>query len=117
MRYAAGLDGGGNKTALCCMDKGGNIIFEQRFGSLNINGAEVSQINRTIIDVMTALSGLENGLEDCAGLLIATAGISNPVAYHTIKSALHLAGFRGEFMLQGDQEAALRGAVARRVPS
>lgn len=93
------------------MDKDGNIIFEQRFGSLNINGAEASQINKTVRDVISALSGFQNGLEDCAGLLIAAAGFSNPDAYPTIMSALALAEFSGEFVLQGDQEAALRGAV------
>ena len=111
MRYAAGLDGGGSKTALCCMDKSGNIVHEQLFGSLNINGAEASQINQTISDVMIALSGFQNGLEDCAGLLIAAAGFSNPDAYPAIQTALALAGYSGEFILQGDQEAALRGAV------
>lgn len=113
MRYAAGLDGGGSKTALCCLDKEGNCLFEKRFGSLNINGAEVSKIRQTIRDVIKALDEFGHGLDDCAGLVIATAGISNPTAHQTIQTALSLAGFSGNFMLQGDQEAALRGAVGQ----
>ncbi|NLC32572.1 MAG: ATPase [Clostridiales bacterium] len=113
MRYVAGLDGGGSKTALYCLDKEGNCLHKARFGTLNINGAEVSVINQTIKEIILFLSQFEIGLSGCAGITIATAGVSNPQAMGIIKNALYLAGYQGEFMLQGDHEAALRGAVGK----
>ena len=113
MRYAVGLDGGGSKTALCCLDKEGNCLHEARFGTLNINGADISVINQTVRDVVQSLSKLGKGVSDCAGITIATAGVSNPEAMEIIQKALALAGYHGEFMLQGDHEAALRGAVGK----
>ena len=113
MRYAVGLDGGGSKTALCCLDIEGSCLYEARFGTLNINGADIAAINQTIKDVVHLLSERRTGISDCAGIVIATAGVSNPKAMEIIKNALVLAGYHGKFMLQGDHEAALRGAVGK----
>lgn len=113
VRYAVGLDGGGSKTALCYFDIEGNFLHEARFGTLNINGADIATINQTIKDIVHSLSEMGRGISDCAGIVIATAGVSNPEAMGIIKSALVLAGYHGKFTLQGDHEAALRGAVGK----
>lgn len=109
--FACGVDGGGSKAALCCLDTEGREIATAVFGPLNINSGDREAVRQTLRDIAGFLLGLkEQGLET-AGLTIATAGVSNPDTRDFIESGLRDAGFSAPFDLRGDQEAALRGAV------
>lgn len=112
-RFVAGLDGGGSKTALCCMDAVGNIICRDHFGQLNINGMDRPAIHKTLADAAGCIAELQSSGSACAGMTIATAGISNPECRGIIETGLRKAGYPGPFDLKGDHEAALRGAVGR----
>ncbi len=110
-RFVAGLDGGGSKTALCCMDARGGVLLEGAFGPLNVHGTDPAAIARTLRDIVLALSSMDGGLPSCAGITVAAAGASNPVSGELIGAGLREAGYRGPFGQRGDHEAALRGAV------
>ena len=112
-RFAAGLDGGGSKTALCCIDGGGNIICRDSFGQMNINGMDRPAVNKTLADAAGRIAEMQSSGAACAGMTIATAGISNPECHSIIETGLRAAGYRGSFDLRGDHEAALHGAVGR----
>lgn len=111
MRFAAGLDGGGSKTALCCMDAGGSVVWRDSFGQLNINGMDRLAVGETLAGVAACIAELQNRGACCAGMTIATAGVSNPDCHSVIEAGLRAAGYQGPFNLRGDHEAALRGAV------
>ena len=112
-RFAAGLDGGGSKTALCCMDSEGSVICRDSFGQLNINGMDRLAVGKTLADAAARVASLQSRGGTCAGMTIATAGISNPDCLGIVASGLCAAGYRGPFDLRGDHEAALRGAVGK----
>ncbi len=111
--FAAGLDGGGSKTALCCMDGAGNILDEGSFGPLNINAMDLQAIGQTLKDVAARLKALEQEGRALKGITIATAGISNSQCRDILQTGLTDAGCDSPFDLKGDQEAALRGAVGK----
>ena len=113
MRFTAGLDGGGSKTALCCMDSRGSVICRDSFGQLNINGMDRLAIGKTLADVAVRIAEMQSRGGTCAGMTIATAGISNPDCRSIIETGLRAAGYLGLFDLRGDHEAALRGAVGK----
>jgi len=106
--FAAGLDGGGTKTALLCMDQAGRVVAEHAFGPLNVNGTDWEDVRRVLGEAAAFLADLPG---QCAGLTVSAAGLSNPEARGIILSALQAAGYLGPVDLRGDQEAALRGAV------
>ncbi len=112
-RFVVGLDGGGSKTALCCMDGGGSVICRDSFGQLNINGMDRPAIFQTLADAAGRVADLQSIGAACAGMTIATAGISNPECGGIIETGLRKAGYTGPFDLRGDHEAALRGAVGK----
>ena len=112
-RFAAGMDGGGSKTALCCMDGRGSVICLDSFGQLNINGMDRLAVDKALADAAARIAELQSRGGICAGMTIATAGISNPDCHSVIASGLRAAGYRGPFDLRGDHEAALRGAVGK----
>ena len=112
-RFAAGLDGGGSKTAFCCMDGGGKVICRDSFGQLNINGMDRPAIYKTLADAVGRIAEMQSSGAACVGMTIATAGISNPECHSIIETGLRAAGYRGPFDLRGDHEAALHGAVGR----
>ncbi len=109
--YDCGWDGGGSKTAVCITDERGNILAEKTFGALNPNGTATQTVEETVfacVDFMRTLSG---SLQDYEGLVIGTAGISNPSVADTIKTAVQKAGYAGKMHLTGDTEIALAGAI------
>ena len=110
-RFVAGLDGGGSKTALCCMDAQGCVLLEETFGPLNINGMDTRAIDQTLAEITDSISKVGGGLPSCAGMTIAAAGTSNSDCRGILSAGLLAAGYQGYFDLRGDHEAALQGAV------
>lgn len=110
-RFVLGLDGGGSKTAACCLDEGGKLLSEAVFGPLNINSGDRGAVTQSLADACRHARELEARGFICAGLVIAAAGVSNPESRDFIQQALNAQGFSAPFELAGDQEAALRGAV------
>lgn len=110
-RFVAGLDGGGTKTTLCCLDGAGQVVYEGSFGPMNINSPDRGAVLAALAAIARQILSLEAMGRACAGLVVAAAGTSHPDARDFIGEGLKQGGYRGPFTLQGDHEAALRGAV------
>ena len=110
-RYYSGWDGGGTKTEVLCVNAAGEVIASQRFGPVNINGADRERVVQSIRDCMDFMSGLPGGLEACAALVIGAAGVSNRELNALFQDTIRSCGYTGPLALKGDQEIALAGAV------
>jgi len=111
MRYVAGLDGGGTKTAVTIADENGSIVHEFAVGALNINGQDEASVRAALAEICAEISrALPGGLADCAVICLGAAGISNPVVSGLMTSGLREGGYGGELVLVGDHETALCGA-------
>lgn len=111
MRYVAGLDGGGTKTAVAIADENGTIIHSFAVGALNYNGQDEASIRATLAEIGAGIgSALPGGLDACSVICLGAAGISNPVVSGLMTSGLRDGGYQGELVLVGDHETALCGA-------
>ncbi|QHW29719.1 ATPase [Paenibacillus rhizovicinus] len=111
MKYAAGLDGGGTKTAVVIMDKEGRTVRRFDFGAINYNGQDEASIRGTFREIIAELAKACGGLEHCAHVGIGAAGISNPSVPARMTAAIRDCGFTGGLTIVGDQETALYGAL------
>lgn len=111
--YVAGADGGGTKTMVQVMSVTGASLGRRELGSLNVNGQTLEQIRQTLGALVDVLKNTQGGLDACAALCIATAGVSNPKAREIILTCLKQLGYSGTVLLAGDQEAALQGAMGK----
>ncbi|WP_123040699.1 N-acetylglucosamine kinase [Cohnella candidum] len=111
MRFVAGLDGGGTKTAVKVADEQGNVVHELTLGSLNYNGQDEETIRRTIRNVFENIAGAIGGLERCAHVCIGAAGISNPTVASRLETSVRACGYEGALTITGDHETALVGAL------
>lgn len=110
-RYYCGWDGGGTKTEVLCVKADGQIIGNECFGPLNINGAGEERVGQTIRDCMAFMAGLPGGLDSCAALVVGAAGVSNQELSGFITRTVRACGYQGALALKGDQDIALAGAV------
>lgn len=111
MRYVAGLDGGGTKTAVTIADENGSIVHEFAVGALNINGQDEVSVRAALAEICAEIGrALPGGLAACAVICLGAAGISNPVVSGLMTSGLREGGYGGELVLVGDHETALCGA-------
>ncbi|RJX37349.1 ATPase [Paenibacillus pinisoli] len=111
MRYVAGLDGGGTKTAVTIADENGSVVHEFAVGALNINGQDEASVRAALAEICVEIGRvLPGGLGACAVICLGAAGISNPVVSGLMTSGLREGGFEGELVLVGDHETALCGA-------
>lgn len=110
MGYYCGWDGGGSKTEVLCADEQGREIARQTFGSLNINGASEERVAQTIADAVRFMQTV-GSLEDCLGLAIGAAGVSNARVSAFIAKKLRGHGYAGKLSIVGDHEIALEGAI------
>ena len=110
--YYCGLDGGGTKTALCAMDREGNVISEASFGPMNLNGSDPETVRHTVRDILAFMAAhLPGGLPGCIRLCLGMAGISNQTTVCFIQEAFQENGYAGPLILVGDQHIALHGAI------
>ncbi len=110
--YAAGLDGGGTKTALEARSHDGTVLCRAAFGPMNVNGSTVETVQKSIADAMQFLDTHQGGLAACQSLCIGSAGVSNPDAVRVLTSAVRACGYKGPLRLVGDAETALAGALS-----
>lgn len=113
MQYVVGLDGGGTKTQMQIIDMTGKIILTARAGSLNYNSVSKEELSNTIESLMNILCELPEGISNCKGICISTAGISNKEAIEFITENLVSRGLNCDIHIVGDHEAALYGAFGK----
>ncbi|MBD2867035.1 BadF/BadG/BcrA/BcrD ATPase family protein [Paenibacillus arenilitoris] len=111
MRYVAGLDGGGTKTAGAVADERGNLIGAFTFGAINLNGRDEAGIRGSVREMMAAIGGLCGGLEHCAHICIGAAGVSNPTAGSRLTAMVREFGYAGGLTITGDHETAMYGSL------
>lgn len=109
--FYCGWDGGGTKTRACLLNGTGTQMNEAVFGPLNPNGAAVEIVRQTIRDGVAWLADACGGLQNCGGLVVGAAGISNRLTAGLIQDTLKEAGYSGSLRLLGDHEILLAGAV------
>ena len=109
--YYCGWDGGGTKTEVYAVDENGQTLADRCFGPLNPNGASQEKIMDTAREAIHFMASLPGGLEDCGGLVIGIAGVSNRHAAEIIENEVRTGGYHGPVRLLGDQEIALAGAI------
>lgn len=104
--FAAGIDGGGTKTALICRDLQGNTIGEKRFGAFNLNGIGRENFENLLGEITAYLRALGS----CRAVCVGAAGSSNPQMRQMIAETFQRGGIR-QWKLVGDHEIALYGAL------
>ena len=109
--YYCGWDGGGSKTEVCIINEHNTVVAEATFGPLNPNGTSVEIINATIQDCIDFIKSVIDDLNNCKGLVIGLAGISNKTIVKTVESIIRSYGYSGNLKLIGDHEIALSGAI------
>lgn len=110
MRYVAGLDGGGTKTAVTIADETGQAVYSFTAGPMNYNGQDEASIRRALQEICGMIAKVCGGLDACGSICIGAAGISNPAVGSRLKALLEENGYRGCLTLVGDHETALCGA-------
>ncbi len=109
MRFAAGVDGGGTRTAVECRDLQGTVLCRAEFGPFNLNSIGQQRF-AALLEELTAFLR-EQG--QCAALCIGAAGVSNPLVSALTAQAMERAGIP-QWRLVGDHEIALYGALSGR---
>lgn len=109
--YYCGWDGGGSKTEICITDLRGSVIAEKAFGALNPNGATFEIVNETIKNCIAFMKSVMTDLNNCRGLVVGLAGISNKNTATTVENIIRNCGYTGNLKLIGDHEIALSGAI------
>ena len=105
--FIAGIDGGGTHTRLEIRDMENRTLQRAEFGPFNINSIGEAAF-RSLLREVFAFCG---DMAQCARICFGAAGCSNPRVGQVLEEELICAGFRGEWMLCGDQAIALRGAM------
>ncbi|KAF9121993.1 hypothetical protein BGX30_002257 [Mortierella sp. GBA39] len=110
MRYVAGLDGGGTKTAVAVADESGAVVATFESGGINYNGQDEASIEASLRDMLGRIGEAAGGLDRCAYLCIGAAGVSNPAVSARLTAKVRESGYAGGLLITGDQETALSGA-------
>ncbi|MFC5401296.1 N-acetylglucosamine kinase [Cohnella soli] len=111
MKYVAGLDGGGTKTAVTIADEHGRKIHAFTSGAINYNGQDEASIRDSFRHMMAEIGRACGGLEHCAHIVIGAAGISNPAVRDRLTANVREHGFAGGLTITGDHVTALCGAL------
>lgn len=110
MEYLLGMDGGGTATKICVSDRGGAVIARHTAGPLNVNGQSQEQFQKTIAEILQWLNASGFRPENCGGVGIGAAGISNPRARRLLTEAFTAGGYRAAIYTYSDGETALAAA-------
>lgn len=105
--FVAGIDGGGTHTRLEIRNETNELVERAEFGPFNLNSIG-EEAFRVLLREVFAYCGT---MAECASLCVGAAGVSNPKVGEILGQELEKAGFRGKWILCGDQEIALRGAM------
>lgn len=111
MRYVAGLDGGGTKTAVTVADERGRIVHAFVSGAINYNGQDEESIRLSFRAIMAEIERVCGGLANCAYMCIGAAGVSNPVVHERLTANVRSCGYEGGLLITGDHETALCGGL------
>lgn len=109
MIFAAGIDGGGTKTAAELRDLNGRVLARKTFGALNLNSIGPENFQALMGEMTSWLQSFGS----CAALTIGAAGVSNPDLRKFVAQAMKSAAIEN-WQLVGDQETALWGALEGR---
>lgn len=112
-KYVVGIDGGGTKTEVIITGLNGNILKQFKSGAININGESTVNVEKNLKDIFNKISSDIGELDNCAGVCIGAAGISNPVSAEALKNAVISGGYSGKLIIKGDHETALYGAIGK----
>jgi len=113
MRYVAGIDGGGTKTAVTLADENGEAKHAFVTGPINYNGQDEDSIRASFEEIFRTIGRECGGLEHCAEVVAGAAGVSNPAVPSKLASLARSCGYEGGFFVTGDHETAHRGALDR----
>jgi len=105
--FIAGIDGGGTHTRIELRDGENRLHRKGEFGPFNINSIGEAAFEALLREVFAWCGNMG----DCARLCIGAAGVSNPKTKEILTRELERVGFQGKWILCGDQEVALRGAM------
>jgi len=105
--FIAGIDGGGTHTGVELRDLENRLLRRGDFGPFNLNAIGQTAFRHLLEEVFAWCGNMEN----CAGLCVGAAGISNPKVKVILEEELQRLGFQGKMHICGDQEIALRGAM------
>lgn len=109
--YVIGMDGGGTKTKVLIADRNQNILDELLGGATNYNGTDKEQIDKNIQGIFQTLEEKGYKKNNCRGICIGTAGISNPLVTEYMKDNINRFGYTCPTSIVGDHETALVGAL------
>ena len=105
--FIAGIDGGGTHTRIEIRDMKNRFVRRAEFGPFNLNSIGEDAFHSLLREVFAACGDMAS----CASVCFGAAGISNPKVGEILQEELDAAGFAGKWLLRGDQEIALRGAM------
>lgn len=111
--YRIGMDGGGTRTRLVVIERE-QECFRLETGGINYNSFSKEEIRDSLDKAVYEVKGKGFLPEDCEGIGIGAAGISNPEAAPFLTKVLRDLGFTCPIRVVGDQEAALVGALGKR---
>lgn len=109
-KYAAGLDGGGTKTAVTIVDENGNVVHTFTSGAINYNGQDEASVGASLAEIFRTIDSVCGGLSHCKQVCIGAAGVSNPTVTSRLESSVRACGYEGGLLITGDQDTALCGA-------
>lgn len=114
-RFAAGLDGGGTKTAVAIVDEAGEAVRAFASGPINYNGQDESSIRASFREMLAFIAETCGGLDRCGHICIGAAGVSNPDVSSRLAANVRESGYAGGLTIVGDHETALYAALDRSV--
>lgn len=106
-KYQIGLDGGGTGTQVCvrCPSCEKEELFV--LGPLNLNGQTKEKTRQTLRQLQEELHKRQLSEEDCTGIAMGAAGISNPDTKKFLTVQMEKMGFSCPVLVYGDHETAL----------
>lgn len=109
MGFYAGIDGGGTGSRFVCADEKGKEIYSGNGPALNGNGLSKDSFIQNIMEIVNSITKNVGSPDDCKGLAIGLAGISNVQIREGFAAAMSEAGFRN-YRIYGDHETAFSAA-------
>ncbi|MDO5399660.1 MAG: BadF/BadG/BcrA/BcrD ATPase family protein [Eubacteriales bacterium] len=109
MKFAAGIDGGGTKTTVELRNLDGQVLDRIQLGPFNLNSIGPE----SFAGLLGTITGCLREHGTCVSLCIGAAGSSNALMGQLVEKAMQEAGL-DKWMLVGDQEIALWGALEGR---